>query len=79
MQVRMTTLMAGPEGVTKAGDVFEGSAEACQQLLDWGYAQPLEEHDADAPEETATVPEAPETATTRGRRGRPRNPKPPEE
>lgn len=47
MRVKMKTLAAGPEGVTKPGKVRNCSAEEAKQLIDAGYAVPYVSHDVE--------------------------------
>jgi hypothetical protein len=50
MQIRLKTLMAGPEGVFGPGSVIDLDIEQAEALVTAGYAEPLER-----PVETAAI------------------------
>lgn len=66
MQIKMRTLMAGPEGVVKRGDIISVSAEIAEALIAGRFAWPVDKAPAI---ETAAI--EPEESAMR-KRGRPR-------
>jgi len=42
MRARMITSLAGPEGLVDPGKVIDGPDARIQELIDGGYAEPLE-------------------------------------
>ncbi len=42
MKLKLKTLMAGPEGVRRVGEIIDVEPKAAKQFIDGGYAEPLE-------------------------------------
>ena len=58
MQVRMKTMMAGPDGCAASGQIITLSAEEAAQLIAGNYAETVDEADAKALPKAAAVEEA---------------------
>ena len=67
MRVKLTRIMAGPDGAFSAGSVIDVDKAQASALIDGGYAEKSTAAPVVAPEpapaaETATAPRAPERA-----------------
>lgn len=69
MEIRMKTLMAGPNGTRHPGETCTVSAEEAEMLIGGGYAEPAEAEKVGNAAEEATAEAEPAEAEKVNRKG----------
>jgi hypothetical protein len=71
MKIRLKTLMAGPGGVVRPGEVVDLPGDQARELIAGGFAELAEKPKPEPPPIKTATAEAPERAVTRPR-GKPK-------